>query len=483
MTLKLYNTLSKQVNPFTPLTDGAVTIYSCGPTVYDHAHIGNLSAFIIADTLRRVIQANNYTVKHVMNFTDVDDKTINRSREEHPDKDPLEALHKTTQAYTALFLKDMTIIGNDVEALTFVKATDNATIDGMRQLIISLVEKGFAYIADDGVYFSLEAYRKSGKTYGQLVQITDASTSSERIANDEYDKDSVHDFALWKKQKPGEPAWNLVINGHDLTGRPGWHIECSVMSRQGLGQPFDIHTGGIDLAFPHHENEIAQSTAGEDNPRYAQYFVHNEHILIDGRKMSKSLGNFFTLQDLQEKSVNPLAFRLLVLQSHYRKPTNFSFENIAAATSRLESWRNIAALRHQTHDTLKDDGDKNQNSGTDISLLAASQALIETISNDLDTPRALSPIDEAFNKLASVKLASIHRFSLVEFITTIDSLLGLQLAKTTPDINDETKRLILERQQARDSKDWQRADELRDELLEHGIVVKDTTYGSVWQYA
>jgi cysteinyl-tRNA synthetase len=399
MALKLHNTLTKTVDLFQPLNPELVTIYSCGPTVYDHAHIGNLSAFITADTLRRVISANDYRVKHVMNFTDVDDKTIRRSRENYPNLEAMEALRTLTQEYSDLFLQDMQTIGNDTNALHFIKAADDSTIDGMRQMIEKLHNDGFAYVADDGVYFSIDAYKKSGKKYGQLVELTESNTSAERIQNDEYDKDSAHDFALWKKKKPGEPAWEFALDGHDLTGRPGWHIECSVMSKQGLGQPFDIHTGGIDLAFPHHENEIAQSTAGHDEPTYAKVFVHNEHILVDGKKMSKSLGNFYTLQDLIDKNVDPLAFRLLVLQSHYRKPTSFSLENVEAARHRLKHWREVAALRHQTHDTINDDSEK------EVSLRAAPHALLEALNDDLNTPEALTIIDWAFAQFVGTPLA------------------------------------------------------------------------------
>jgi cysteinyl-tRNA synthetase len=476
MTLKLHNTLSKKVEVFQPLNSELVTIYSCGPTVYDHAHIGNLSAFITADTLRRIISANDYVVKHVMNFTDVDDKTIRRSRETYPDQDAMDALRTLTRKYGELFLEDMRTIGNDTDALEFIKAADDTTIEGMRQMISQLHQNGFAYIADDGVYFSIDAYKKSGKTYGQLVEITDSNTSEQRIQNDEYDKDSAHDFALWKTKKPGEPAWEFTLDGVDLSGRPGWHIECSVMSEQGLGRPFDIHTGGIDLAFPHHENEIAQSTAGESDPTYARVFVHNEHILVDGKKMSKSLGNFYTLQDLIERHVDPLAFRLLVLQSHYRKPTSFSLDTVEAARNRLANWRAAAALRHQTHDTIADDSEKK------VSLRAAPHALLEALNDDLNTPAALTVIDKAFTELESTPLASIHRHSLVALLEMIDSTLGLQLQASTPDISDTQKQLIIQRQRARDEKDWATSDSLRDTLLSQGIVVRDTSKGPIWQY-
>lgn len=476
MTLKLHNTLSKKVEAFQPLNPELVTIYSCGPTVYDHAHIGNLSAFIVADTLRRVVTANNYNVKHVMNFTDVDDKTIRRSRETYPNLEAMDALRTLTQEYGDLFLEDMRAIGNDTDALDFIKAADDATIDGMRQMITTLHQHGFAYVADDGVYFSIDAYKKSGKTYGQLVEITESSTSEQRIQNDEYDKDAAHDFALWKVQKPGEPAWEFTLDGHDLTGRPGWHIECSVMSEQGLGRPFDIHTGGIDLAFPHHENEIAQSTAGQIDPTYAQVFVHNEHILVDGKKMSKSLGNFYTLQDLKDKQVDPLAFRLLVLQSHYRKPTSFSLDNVAAARNRLAHWRTIAALRHQTHDTIADDSEK------EVSLRAAPHALLEALNDDLNTPQALTIIDKAFAEFDGTPLASIHQHGLSELLEMIDTTLGLQLRASTPDISDDQKQLVLSRQRAREAKDWQESDRLRDILLDQGIVIRDTSHGPIWEY-
>lgn len=475
MTIKLHNTLTKQVDEFQPLSADKVTIYSCGPTVYDHVHIGNLSAFIAADTLRRMISGLGYDVTHVMNFTDVDDKTIRRSREDYADLEPMDALKKLTTKYSDLFIEDMQKIGNDTEALNFIKAADDATIEGMRELVKSLYKDGFAYVADDGVYFSIEAYKKSGKTYGQLVELSEASTSSERIQNDEYDKESIHDFALWKTKKPGEPAWEFTLDDHDLTGRPGWHLECSVMSKMGLGQPFDIHTGGIDLTFPHHENEIAQSTAGQSDPTYAKVFVHNEHILVDGKKMSKSLQNFYTIDDLIGKGVDPLAFRLLVLQSHYRKPSNFSLDNAEAAHNRLQHWRNIAALRHQTHADIHEQEEMDPSP-------AAIGAIKEALADDLNTAEALRIVDETFSYIESHSLAKVNRHTLVELLEAIDALLGLKLLETTPDISDDQKQLILTRERAREEKDWAASDELRDKLLDSGIVIRDTPAGTVWEY-
>lgn len=475
MTTKLHNTLTNTVDELVPLQTDHLSIYSCGPTVYDSVHIGNLSAFITADILRRVVAASGLTVKHVMNFTDVDDKTIRRSREKYPDMDAMAALRQLTAEYGDLFLEDMEKVGNDTSALTFIKAADEKTIDGMRELIAELYEKGFAYIADDGVYFSIDAYRKSGKTYGQLVEITEESTGSERIQNDEYDKESAHDFALWKAKKPGEPSWTFTLDGHDMSGRPGWHIECSVMSRLELGQPFDIHTGGIDLAFPHHENEIAQSTAGHSDPLYAGIFVHNEHILVDGKKMSKSANNFYTLGDLIKQGVEPLAFRLLVLQSHYRKPTNFTMENVEAAHNRLQHWRAIAALRWQ----MGDEADTE----IDTQIDAFKGQFQEALDDDLNTPEALRQIDEIFTKIENGPLDRIAaQESLTNLVNKIDTLLGLNLAGSTPDVDDETKQLIADREAARDNRDWEASDKLRELLQERGIAVRDTASGSVWSY-
>lgn len=479
--LRLHNTLSKQLDELQPINPSKVAIYSCGPTVYDNVHIGNLSSFITADTLRRVVQGNGYNVKHVMNFTDVDDKTIRRSKEKYPTLEPMEALKNLTAHYGSIFAEDMQTIGNDTDALTFIKAADNATIEEMKRLIGELFTQGFAYIADDGVYFSIDAYKKSGKTYGQLVELSESSTSNERIQNDEYDKESIHDFALWKKRKSGEPAWDFTLDGHDLTGRPGWHIECSVMSRMELGQPFDIHTGGIDLAFPHHENEIAQSTAGRDNPRYASLFVHNDHILVDGKKMAKSSHNFYTLSDLIEKGIDPLAFRLLVLQSHYRKPTNFTFDNVHAAHNRLMHWRAIAALRHQTHDTLESELKELQSDKTVI-LIAARQAILEALNEDLNTPEALKIVDGAFSQLDGKSLHTLHEHGLNQLLEAIDELLGLRLQASTPDISDEQKQLILERDHARKEKNWEKSDQIRNQLLASGVELRDSPHGSIWQY-
>lgn len=456
--IKLYNTLTRSIEEFTPINKDEVRIYSCGPTVYDHAHIGNLSSYIYADTLRRVLELNGYKVRHVMNYTDIDDKTIQRSRDKYPDLDPKDALKKLTEEYIDLFTQDIEKVGINTKSIEFVRASDY--IGEMQELIKELVSSGIAYVAEDGIYFSIEAYKSSGKTYGQLSNITTSSTSSSRIDNDEYDKDSAHDFALWKKQKPGEPAWDFELDGHDLKGRPGWHIECSAMSENTLGQPFDIHTGGVDLIFPHHENEIAQSTGAKNESRIANLFFHNNHLLVDGKKMAKSAKNFYTLQDIIDKDYDPLAFRLLVLQSHYRSESNFSWDILDGAQSRLNHWSSMFDRRWQL-DVLSDDS-------SDIT-----KELLEIVGSDLNIAELASKIDAYFNNVDSNN-AMPARDTLI----TIRDGLGIDLLGY--DITDVQKQLIKKREEARENKDWEESDKLRDELQKQGIGVRDTDNGTVW---
>lgn len=465
--MKLYNSLTRRVDPFKALGD-TVRIYSCGPTVYDQAHIGNLAAYIFADSLRRVFTASGQNVSHVMNYTDVDDKTIARSAKLYPQLEPLVALNKLSNTYIEQFNQDMAAIGNQLEAFHFIRATES--IEAMKQLIIDIHKHRFAYVADDGVYFSIEKYRKSGKTYGQLAEITASSTSEARITNDEYDKDSVHDFALWKAQKPGEPSWPLTIDGKEIPGRPGWHIECSAMSEQNLGLPFDIHTGGIDLIFPHHENEIAQSTALSDNPLMARFFMHNNHVLVDGKKMAKSADNFYTLKDIVDKGIDPLAFRLMILQTHYRNESHFSWPNLEAAQNRLNNWRAIADLVWQGNANIPD-----------LPKTAWEQAdLLEPLSDDINTPQAVLAIDRSFNKL-SLGVSARDAETLKAYVQSIDSLLGINLASGA-DLSPKQKQMLAERQTARNNKDWAVADQLRQKLAKDGLAVRDTPQGQIWNH-
>jgi cysteinyl-tRNA synthetase len=469
--MKLYNSLGRHVETFIPHDKSGVTIYSCGPTVYDHIHVGNLSAFIAADTLRRTLVATGYSVRHVMNFTDVDDKTIRRSKEEYSDLNPMDALKKLTRKYEDIFLHDMEAIGNDIRAIKFVRATES--IEGMRSLIRELHEEGFAYITDDGVYFSIDIYKASGKEYGQLLDLNTENTSASRINNDEYDKESVHDFALWKTRKNNEPAWDFELDGKDLTGRPGWHIECSVMSVAQLGQPFDIHTGGVDLVFPHHENEIAQSTAGTSSKLYAKYFVHNEHLLVDGKKMSKSLKNFYTLEDVIKKGYDPLAFRLMVLQSHYRNQANFTWENLEAAQNRLKSMQRIADLKWNTISSSSL-GSKAYNI----------EEILDHMQNDLSTPQAIATMHgqlEALSSKAEEKggLPTADQNAFNSMLENLDKLFGFEFV-SRKDISNDQKDLLKQRARARTNRDWDTSDHLRDKLKHQGIGVKDSATSQIW---
>ncbi len=466
--MRIYNTLTRSVTELEPLQDNLVRMYSCGPTVYDHVHIGNLSSFVYADMLRRVVEVSGHNVNHVMNFTDVDDKTIKRSREEiHDEADPMEALQLVTKRYGKMFLEDMEAIGNDTAKLTLVKATDS--IASMQKLITQLVHSQFAYIAEDGVYFSIEAYRRSGKTYGQLLELTESATSEARIDNDEYDKESLHDFALWKLKKEGEPYWPFEIDEHHLDGRPGWHIECSSMSQEALGVPFDIHTGGIDLIFPHHENEIAQSTALSDDALFARIFFHNEHLLVDGKKMSKSLGNFLTLEAVRSHGIDPLAFRIAVLQSHYRSQSNFTMDGLEAAQNYLKNLQRVADLRFQLQDVpawLHTDSIKD-------SILAPLQ-------DDLRTPLALAALSEFIHDAQEKLISKQDEQDLLDTLTFLDELLGLKL-RERQDCTSTQKELLSRRAEARANQDWAESDRLRDELTSSGLLVRDTSIGQIWE--
>jgi len=277
-----------------------------------------------------------------------------------------------------------------------------------------------------------------------------------------------------------ETPADLIMAGEDRLGFPGWHLECSAMAMALLGTTLDLHTGGIDHIPIHHTNEIAQSEAATGKI-FANYWMHNNHLKANGTKISKSLDNGYTLDDLEQKGYTPLDFRMFVLQSHYRNEGNFTFENLDAAQNRLRNWRTVAALRHQTHDRLRDDDEKSTDDDT-VSLYASSQALVEALSNDLDTPAGFAIIDDAFSRLEGSPAEDIHHHALNSFLETIDELLGLELVATTPDISDDLKRLILERERVRESRDWKAADRLRDEIAKSGITIRDTAHGSIWEY-
>jgi len=486
MTLTLHNTLTGKNDEFVSQTPNVATLYTCGPTVYDYLHIGNWSAYIYWDILVRILLANSYTVNRVMNITDVGHLVSDADDGQDKLEKGAEREGKTTwevaDFYTKDFMKGMERLGL-ITPTYITKATD--FIDEQLTLVRTLKEKGYTYQINDGIYFDTSKF----PTYADFAHLDlDAQKAGARVEFNS-EKRNHSDFALWKFTPLGETRdmqWatppdilELQQDG-EVTGFPGWHLECSAMAMSVIGDTLDIHTGGIDHIPVHHTNEIAQSESAT-GVRFSNFWLHNNHLKSDGTKISKSLQNGYTLDDIETKGFSPLDYRLFVLQSQYRSEGNFSFDNLTAAKNRLANWRNVAALRHQTHDTLRDDDDKSTDNHS-VSLYATSQAVVEALSHDLDTPLALTIIDEAFSRLQSAKLLDIHQHSLISLIDTIDSVLGLQLMATTPDITEDTKKLILRRQQARDHNDWKASDDTRSEIGKSGIIIRDTASGPVWEY-
>jgi len=466
--MKIQNSLTDKVEEFEPINGGLVSIYTCGPTVYDEVHIGNLSSFIYADTLAKTLKLKS-RVKHVMNITDVDDKTIKRSQELYPHDEPKGALAKLTKDYEAKFKSDISKINIDPDNYIFIRATESIQL--MQDLISKLLKTDFAYLADDGIYFSINQYINSGKKYGKLVKLdlSNGDSSKSRIDNDEYDKQTIHDFALWKFKKDDEPSWSYIIDGNDYEGRPGWHIECSAMSVSELNQPFDIHTGGIDLKFPHHENEIAQSTTG--NLDYlAKIFFHSEHLFIDSQKMSKSLNNFTTLSDIAKHVSDPVSFRLLVLQSNYKNRADFSLDNLKAAYSRLLSYKNFSALRYQLDD---------ENSFETFDFKHVKSEITKAMDDDLNTPKALAELSVFTNLVENSQINTDQADEFEDFINFLDDIFGFGLIDVD-DIDDIHKGQLKIRLEKRLNKDWSDSDAIREKLLSDSIGIIDTDKQQIW---
>lgn len=485
MSLQFHNQLTKTVDPFTPIEQGYVRLYTCGPTVYNYLTVGNWTAYIYWDTLVRVLQANGNQVTRVMNITDVGHLVSDADDGEDKLEKGAKREGKTAWEVAKFYANDFK---EGMKALNLITPTHmpHATdyIPQQLELIRILKEKGFTYQIDDGIYFDTLKF----PTYADFAGLDlEAQKAGARV---EFNPEKHHpsDFALWKfspKDEARDMEWETpsdLLTQTELArmGFPGWHLECSAMAMSLLGETIDIHTGGIDHIPVHHTNEIAQSGAATGKI-FSNFWLHNNHLKVDGTKISKSLGNGYTLSDLEAKGYSPLDLRMFVLQSHYRTEGNFTFENLTAAANRRRNWRNVAALRHQIHDTLKEDGDTEDDSKT-VSLYAASKTVLDTISNDLNTPEALAIIDDAFDTVLGSKLSALHQHALVSFLETIDELLGLDLLKTTPDVTDDEKRIIIERTRAREQKDYTRSDELRSELEKSGITVRDTASGPIWEY-
>ena len=476
MTLKFYNTPTGHVEEFVSLAADKVLLYTCGPTVYDYPHIGNWAAYIYWDILVRILMANNYEVKRVMNITDVGHLTSDADEGEDKLEKGAHREGKTAweiaKFYTEDFMNGMKKLGL-ITPQYIAKATDY--IPDQLNLVRTLKEKGFTYQINDGIYFDTSKF----PTYANFAKLDLEALKAGARVEFNPEKRNHSDFALWKFTPDGTKR-DMEWEFEGKMGFPGWHLECSAIAMVLLGETIDIHTGGIDHIPVHHTNEIAQSETAT-GVRFCNYWLHNDFLKVNGTKISKSLGNVYTLDDLEKNGFSPLDFRMFILQGHYRNEGNFTFESLQAAKNRLQNWRNIAALRHQIHDTIQSDEETEQSEKT-IQLHATPQAIIEALDNDLGTPEALRIIDGVFMHILSTKLDNINQQSFIQLLETIDYTLGLQLIESTPDISDDVKRIILQRNSARENKDWVIADELRNQLLKSGIVLRDTDKDSIWEY-
>ena len=493
MALELFNTLSGKVEEFHPLDDNLVRMYACGPTVYDYGHIGNFRTFIVVDTLRRFLKQSGYQLKHVMNVTDVDDKIIRNAA-----RDGL-SVQQYTKKYRDAFVEDSDALNIEHPEM-LVNATDH--INEMARFIAVLAEKGYAYRTEDGSYY----YRIAKfPEYGKLSKKDFAGmTDGARVDVDEYDKDNARDFALWKAPKPGEAFWETEIG----PGRPGWHIECSTMSMKYLGDTFDIHCGGEDLIFPHHENEIAQSEA-ESGKQFVKLWVHSRFLLVENEKMAKSAGNFFTVRDLILMGHKPSSIRFLLMSVPYRKQLNFTFDGLTQAANSVERLRNFK-LRLETSQFPE-----GNNEAVAAIAKKTSAEMAAGLNDDLNTARALGAIfdmvrdvnaaadagevrkgdvpallaalkhfDEIFAVLRdddAAKVRATVEWARKEGLSDKISPATAELAKAAALSDEEIERLVVEHSQARKARDFARSDAIRAQLAENGIILENTKDGVRWK--
>ena len=464
--MKLYNTLTRKKEEFVPVHPGKVGMYVCGPTVYNFIHIGNARPMVVFDTVRRYFEYKGYDVNYVSNFTDVDDKIIKKANEEGV------STKEISERYIKECLEDMK--GLNIEKYTYnPKATEE--IDGMVAMVQSLIEQGYAYEKNGTVYFRTRSFKDYGKLSNKNL---DEMEAGKRIAVSE-EKEDPMDFVLWKPKKEGEPSWPSPWGD----GRPGWHIECSVMSKKYIGDTIDIHAGGEDLIFPHHENEIAPSEAC-NHEKFANYWMHNAFLNIDNKKMSKSAGNFFTVRDISKK-YDLQVIRFFMLEAHYRSPLNFSDQLVESAKSALERILNCV-------DMLRDQAQADENTR----LTDADKANVEKINgfvknfensmeDDFNTADAIAAIFDMV-KLANITAKDGSREYaqyVLDKLTTLLGVLGIETEKKEELLDSDIEALIEERQQARKAKNFKRADEIRDELAAKGIILEDTRAGVKWKRA
>lgn len=462
--MKIYNTLTRQKEEFIPLVPGEVKMYSCGPTVYNYFHIGNARPFIIFDTMRKYLEYNGLKVTFVQNFTDIDDKMINKANDEGI------TVKELGERFIEEYFKDADSLGIS-RASVHPKATEN--IDSIISIVKKLEDNGFAYNVDGDVYFSTKKFDEYGKLSHQPLDELEAGA---RINVNESKNDPM-DFALWKKQKPGEPAWESPWG----LGRPGWHIECSAMANKYLGETIDIHSGGQDLIFPHHENEIAQSECANCKP-FARYWMHNGYINVDNKKMSKSLGNFFTVRDVL-KEFDGEVIRFFMLSAHYRSPINFSKELIEQAKTGLERLytciSNLEFLKQNSGNGTVSDKVKEM-------VTKYKTTFCEAMDDDLNTGLAIAALFDLVRDIntdfTSTSVQSIEDIdTCINILKELGRVLGILQNTETESIDNEIEELIAKRQEARKNKNFALADEIRDNLKAQGIVLEDTPNGVKWK--
>jgi cysteinyl-tRNA synthetase len=464
-----FNTLGRSPQPLEPLVPGEIRLYTCGPTVYGHAHIGNLRAFLFEDILRRALKYLGYRVTQVMNITDVDDKVIRRAREAGL------SLDEFTQPFVDDFFRDLDTLHVE-RAEEYPRATRH--IPEMIDLVQRLMEKGYAYESDGSVFFRIAEDDDYGRLSGvDLSQVR----QGERVADDEYEKEDVRDFVLWKGAKPDEPSWDSPWG----PGRPGWHIECSAMGMRYLGETFDIHSGGVDNIFPHHENEIAQSESATGK-EFVRHWLHAEHLIVDGEKMSKSLGNQYTLPELLERGYDPRAIRYLYLSVHYRKKLNFTFQSLTDAEGAL---RRIDEMWFRLANAKESEGTE---SALEEHVSRLEREFKAALADDLNTSAALGAmflfVKQVNMAIEGGRLASGDRKRVREILGRLDRVLGVldpedweSGGDTGALSDDQIEDLVTQRTRAREERDFARADEIREQLTEAGIAVEDTPDGARWK--
>ncbi len=466
MPLRFYNTLTQKTEEFST-RDNVVRMYTCGPTVYNYAHIGNFRSFIFPDILRRWLRARGFTLKHVMNITDIDDKIIRDSVKAG------KSLDEFTSVYTEAFLADTASLRVE-RPEHIVSAVKH--IPEMIEAVQQLTERGHTYVSEGSTYYRISTFPEYGKlSHNDFSGIR----AGARVDNDEYDKDDARDFVLWKAAKEGEPSWDTPIG----VGRPGWHIECSAMAMKYLGDQLDIHTGGVDLTFPHHENEIAQAE-GITGKQFVRFWLHAEHLSVDSQKMSKSLGNVYTLRDLGERGFPPEALRYLLGSVPYRKKLNFTFDGLKAAVTSIERLRNFQLRLWNTKLT------EGTNPAAEERARVADSAFDEAMDDDLNTAEALGAVFEYVRETNSALDSGDFRVgngpSALAFLAKFDSIFDV-LRPTVLSVSmapTEIETLIAERASAKKVRNFARADEIRKELADHGVVLEDTKDGKTnWKPA